>query len=155
MGALQIPNMIWWYMILLLLILLLLLLPLVSVVVIFFLKIACFSRNLIKWVLAVTEWPTQHTFACIILHYYHPFNGLFSGTAWLSWYQKGRTSLNLSDTRDDGVLGWQRHQLGHNLCKRSAPHSRQITTPTPRHSIFYRRDAVPDAQPAVSKHWNT
>ena len=34
----------------------------------------------------------------------HPFNGLFSSTAWVSWYQKGKTSLDLNQTRDDGVL---------------------------------------------------
>ena len=38
------------------------------------------------------------------------------------------------------------------ICKQSAPHSRQITTPTPHHSIFYRLDALPDAQTTVSKH---
>ena len=39
------------------------------------------------------------------------------------------------------------------ICKQSAPRSRQITTPTPHHSIFYRLDALPDAQLTVSKHW--
>ena len=34
-----------------------------------------------------------------------------------------------------------------------APCSRQITTPTPHHSVFYRPDALPAAQPTVSKHW--
>ena len=38
------------------------------------------------------------------------------------------------------------------VCK-SAPRSRQITTPAPHHSVFYRPDAVPDAQPTASKHW--
>jgi len=33
-----------------------------------------------------------------------------------------------------------------NICK-SAPHSRQITTPEPHHSVFYRPDALPVAQP--------
>jgi len=28
--------------------------------------------------------------------------------------------------------------------------SRQITTPAPHHSIFYRLDAIPDAQPTES-----
>ena len=36
-------------------------------------------------------------------------------------------------------------------CK-SAPRSRQITTPVPHHSVFYRPDALPAAQPTVSKH---
>jgi len=38
------------------------------------------------------------------------------------------------------------------ICK-SAPCSRQTTTPAPRHSVFYRSDALPVAQPTVSKHW--
>ena len=37
------------------------------------------------------------------------------------------------------------------ICK-SAPRSRQITTPVPRHSVFYRPDALPAAQPTASKH---
>jgi len=37
-------------------------------------------------------------------------------------------------------------------CK-CAPHSRQITTPAPYHSDFYRPDALPAAQPTASKHW--
>ena len=38
------------------------------------------------------------------------------------------------------------------ICK-SAPRSRQITTPAPHHSVFYRPDAHPAAQPTASKHW--
>ena len=37
------------------------------------------------------------------------------------------------------------------ICK-SAPSFRQITMPAPHHSIFYRPDALPAAQPTVSKH---
>jgi len=36
------------------------------------------------------------------------------------------------------------------ICK-SAPRSRQ--TPAPHHSVFYRLDALPAAQPTASKHW--
>ena len=43
----------------------------------------------------------------------HPFNGLFSRTTWVSWYQKGTTSLDLNEARDDEVLGWQWHQVDH------------------------------------------
>ena len=39
------------------------------------------------------------------------------------------------------------------ICKQSSPRSVQKTTSTPHHSIFYRPDALPDAQPTVSKHW--
>ena len=38
------------------------------------------------------------------------------------------------------------------ICK-SAPRSRQITTPAPQRSVFYRPDALPAAQPTASKHW--
>ena len=38
------------------------------------------------------------------------------------------------------------------ICK-SAPCSRQITTPAPHYSVFYRPDALPAAQPTASKHW--
>ena len=37
-------------------------------------------------------------------------------------------------------------------CK-SAPCSRQIAMPAPLHSVFYRPDALPAAQPTASKHW--
>jgi len=36
------------------------------------------------------------------------------------------------------------------ICK-SAPCSRQITTPAPHHSVFYRPDALPVAQPTASR----
>jgi len=38
------------------------------------------------------------------------------------------------------------------ICK-SARCSRQITTPAPHHSVFYRPDALPTAQPTALKHW--
>ena len=37
------------------------------------------------------------------------------------------------------------------ICK-SAPRSRQTTTPAPHHSVFYRPDALPATQPTASKH---
>jgi len=42
--------------------------------------------------------------------------------------------------------------IGWVICK-SASRSRQITMPVPHHSVFYRPDALPAAQPTVSKHW--
>jgi len=38
------------------------------------------------------------------------------------------------------------------ICKSFAHRSRQITTPAPHHSVFYGPDALPDAQPTVSRH---
>jgi len=80
----------------------------------------------------------------------HPFNGLFSRTAWVSRYQKGKTSLDLNEARDGEVLGYS--GISWTICKQSAPRSRQITTPIPHLSILYRPDALSDAQPTVSRH---
>jgi len=33
----------------------------------------------------------------------HPFNGLFSRTAWVSRHQKGEISLDFNEARDDGM----------------------------------------------------
>ena len=67
----------------------------------------------------------------------HLFNCLFSRTTWVSRYQKGKTSLDLNEARDDGVLGCS--SISWTICKQPALHSRQITTPTPHHSIFTGR----------------
>jgi len=37
-----------------------------------------------------------------------PFNGLFSRTTRVSWYQKGKTNLDFTEARDSE---WQWHQL--------------------------------------------
>jgi len=42
----------------------------------------------------------------LLLLLLHPFDGLFSRTTWVSRYQKGKTSLDLNEARDDGVLGY-------------------------------------------------
>jgi len=39
-----------------------------------------------------------------------PFNGVFSGTTWVSQYQKGKTNRDFTGARDSE---WQWHQLGH------------------------------------------
>ena len=59
-----------------------------------------------------------------------PFIGPLSGTIRVSRYQKRKSNLDFTEARDSE---WQWHPLG--PCK-SAPRSRQITTPAPHHSIF-------------------
>jgi len=49
------------------------------------------------------------------------------------------------ETVSSSGIGWA-------ICK-SAPRSRQIITPSPHHSVFYRPDALPATQPTTSKHW--
>jgi len=76
----------------------------------------------------------------------HPFNGPVSGTTRVSQYQKGKKIWILLKQQTVSGSG-----ISCAICK-SAPSSRQITTPAPHHSVFYRPDAVPAAQPTVSKH---
>ena len=91
--------------------------------------------------------PPQCTRSLGLGYKLHTFNGPLAGTTRVSRYQKGKTNLDFTEARDSE---WQWHQLG--ICK-SAPCSRQITTPAPHHSVFYRPDALPAAQPTASKHW--
>jgi len=74
---------------------------------------------------------------------YSPFSGItrVAGTRkvkaiWISLKQ---------ETVSGSGISWA-------TCK-SATRSRQITTPAPHHSVFYRPDALPAAQPTASKHW--
>ena len=73
----------------------------------------------------------------LLLLLLHPFTVSFPGQPGLARYQKGKTSLDLNEARDFGVFGYQWHQLEH--MQQSAPRSRQITTPTPHHSILTGR----------------
>jgi len=77
----------------------------------------------------------------------HTFNGPFSGNTQVSRYQQNKTNLDSTEARDSE---WKRHQLGHmQVCP---PHSRQITTKAPHHSVFYRLDAFPAAQPTAQSN---
>ena len=76
----------------------------------------------------------------------HPFNGSFSGITQVSRYQKGKPIWIL--LKQEIVSG---SDISWAICN-SARRSRQITTPAPHHSVFYRPDALPAAQPTASKH---
>jgi len=62
-------------------------------------------------------------------HKQNPFNGPFSGTTQVSWYQEGKTNLDFSEARNSE---WQWPSAGPYA---SAPRSRPITTPA-RHHCF-------------------
>jgi len=76
----------------------------------------------------------------------HPFNRPLSGTTRVSRYQKGKTNLDFTEAREVSGSG-----ISWAICK-SAPSSRPITMPASHHSVFYRPDALPAAQPTASKH---
>jgi len=48
--------------------------------------------------------------SCYTHTHTHPFNGPFSGTIRVSWYQKGKSNLDFTEARDSE---WQWHQLGY------------------------------------------
>ena len=88
------------------------------------------------WKVTINTHTHTHTHTC---------NSSFSKN---TRYQKGKTNQGVTEARDSE---WQWHRWV--ICK-CAPHSRQITMPAPpHHSVFYRPDALPDAQPTASKHW--
>jgi len=73
-----------------------------------------------------------------------------SGTTRVSRYQKGKTrqvKTNL-DLLEQEIVSSGRG-ICWAICKVS---SSQTTTPTSHHSVFYRPDALPAAQPTASKH---
>jgi len=84
-----------------------------------------------------------------LLHYNNCFTVLWtvSGTTRMSWYQKGKTTLDLLEQErvSDSGIRWA-------ICK-SAPHPRQNNHASIPPLSFYRLDAYAAAQPTVSKHW--
>ena len=71
----------------------------------------------------------------------HPFNGPFPGLPRWAGTRKVKPIWILlkQDTMSGSGISWT-------IC-RSAPCSRQITTPAHHHSVFYSPDALPVAQP--------
>ena len=92
----------------------------------------------------------MHTFANLMTAHTHThtrLTALFSGTTQVSWYQKGKTNLDFTEARDNE---WQWHQLDHmQVCTWLHTDNHAST----HHSVFYRPDALPAAQPTASKHW--
>ena len=79
-------------------------------------------------------------------HTHTRLTALFPGLPrWASTGKVKRISILVKqETVSGSGISWA-------TCK-SAPRSRQINTPASHHSVFYRPDALPVAQPTVSKH---
>jgi len=101
---------------------------------------------------AYKNWGCSFFFEII---YTHPFNGpfsgtTFSGTTWVSQYQKGKTNLDFTEARDSEWVASARPYASLHL----ASDNHASTPPL----SFYRPDALPVAQPTASKHlrqfWN-
>ena len=102
-----------------------------------------YDRNLRVFVLLL-----GHSVETTDTHAHTGLTVLFSGTTQVSRYQKAKPIWILlkQETASGSGISWA-------ICK-SAPRSGQTTTPAPHHSVFYRPDALPAAQPTASKHRN-
>jgi len=72
---------------------------------------------------------------------------ILSRTIRVSWHREGKTNLDLLEQEivSGSGISWA-------ICK-STPWPKHITTPVSHHSVFYRLDALPAAQPTASKQW--
>jgi len=84
-------------------------------------------------------------------YYYHRFTALciLSRTTQVSRYQKGKTNLDLLSLLEQEIVSGNGIRWA--ICK-SAPRHIQTTTPASHHSVFYRPNALPAAQPTASVH---
>ena len=71
------------------------------------------------------------------------FNGPFSGTTWVSRYQKGNTNLDFTEARDSE---WQWHQLGHMQVCTSLQTDNHTSTP----SLSFLQAGCPSCRPTNS-----
>jgi len=99
----------------------------------------CFRKHH-KTKISVAVWLQTHTHT-------HLFNGPFLGLPRRASTIKVKPIWILlkQEIVSGSGISW--------TIRKSAPRSRQITMPAPHHSVFFRSDALPAAQPTASKHW--
>jgi len=104
------------------------------------------SRVLLLTFYVFVYWISQYF--CWCTHWDNTrLTALFPGLSRWASTRKAKTIWILlkQETVSGSGISWA-------VCK-SAASSRQITMPAPHHSVFYRPDALPVAQPTASKHW--
>jgi len=77
----------------------------------------------------------------------HPTNSSLSGTTRVSWYQKGKTNLDFTEARDDGMTV---ASAGPYASLHFALDRYRCQHPTTQ--FFTGPDALPANQPTASKH---
>ena len=93
------------------------------------------------------QWIHTHTHARTHAHTHTRLTALWPGLPRWAGTRKVKPIwiFRKQETVSGSGISWA-------ICK-SALRSRQITTSAPHHSVFYRPDALPAAQPTASKHW--
>ena len=96
---------------------------------------------------AKENWFLFSASRCSSAHTHTRLTALFPGLPGWAGTRKAKPNWILlkQETVSGSGISWA-------ICK-SAPRSRQITMPAPHHSVFYRPDALPAAQPTASKHY--
>ena len=89
------------------------------------------------------DYRTKRTVDRFIHTHTHPFNGPSSGTTRVSRYQKGKSNLDFTGTRDSE---WQWHQLGHMQVCTSLQTDNHASTPP----ICYLQARCPSCRPTNS-----
>ena len=77
-------------------------------------------------------------------HTHAAFNGSFSRTTWVSWYQKGKTNLDFTEARDSE---WQWHQLDNMQVCISLQTDNHASTP---HRSVFLQAGCPSCHPTDS-----
>jgi len=107
------------------------------------------SVTFLVWIMAfgfqcfdAVGWMTRRAFTITTTP--QPFYGPFSGTTWVSWCRK----------RTSGFYGAREIKRGRHTDHPAGRHSVRTNQcpPPPSPDIFYGPDALPAAQPTVSKH---
>jgi len=117
----------------------------------------CSTRQCAQWSSAAVAWYSSWRWCnCTVLHCYWPYDGWLAETLYVIVATHTHNRLMGEPVTETGFYCEQETVSGSGIswaiCK-SAPRCRQITTPAPHHSGFYRPDALPAAQPTASKHW--
>ena len=103
------------------------------------------SPNVPKWFIFVTHWKKP---ASLTVVGWWPMQ-----TDWeireKCWSALQHFSLIIEAKDDGGGEWWQLDYCSYKSCKAPVKSSPQ----TNQHPVFYRLDALPVAQPTVSKHW--
>jgi len=98
------------------------------------------AANMIALVAPLVQSQQSQMGSYLCLHT-HMFNGPFSGTTWVSRYQKGKTNLDFTEARDSE---WQWHQLGHMQICTSLQTDNHISTPP----LSFLQAGCPSCRPA-------